>query len=124
VAFGTIFGHLEDYAGAWTAEGRRCHRLVYGTEDRPTHCPEPTVTSSWVRDGRAAGTSSTPATAMRPRSTLSPSTRDRREIMRYGSLGRGPKRTLAPAGKNPSLAFGARGSVRGATATYVVDRPS
>jgi len=42
-----------DYAGAWSAEHGRCHRFVYGSEDgHPTHCPDPTVTSGWRRDGQ------------------------------------------------------------------------
>jgi hypothetical protein len=44
---------MEDYAGAWADERGRCHRFVYGSEDgHPTHCPEPTVTSGWRRDGQ------------------------------------------------------------------------
>jgi len=44
---------VQDYATAWTAEGGRCHRLIYGSEDgHPEHVPEPTVTSGWRRDGQ------------------------------------------------------------------------
>ena len=54
-----------DYAGAWQAERRRCHRLVYGTSDgHPVNCQEPPVKSGW-RNGTAvaAGTWWTPAPA-------------------------------------------------------------
>jgi hypothetical protein len=43
---------VQDYAGAWSAERDRCHRLVYASDGKPTNCPEPTVTSGWRQDYR------------------------------------------------------------------------
>jgi hypothetical protein len=44
---GTITA-VEDYAGAWTSERGRCHRLVYGEGDgHPANCPAPPVKSGW-----------------------------------------------------------------------------
>jgi hypothetical protein len=44
---------VQDYAGAWTAERGRCHRLVHGSEDgRPTHRQEPPARSGWRQDGQ------------------------------------------------------------------------
>ena len=44
---------MQDYAGAGVAERGRCHHLVYGSDDgHPAHCPEPTVSSGWRREGQ------------------------------------------------------------------------
>ncbi len=41
-----------DYAGAWSAERARCHRMVYDDHDgRPQSCPEAPVASGWKRNG-------------------------------------------------------------------------
>ena len=39
-----------DYAGAWSAERGRCHRLVYDPDGKPTGCPEPVTTTGWRSD--------------------------------------------------------------------------
>jgi hypothetical protein len=50
-ALGTI-APVKDYAGAWTTERGRCHRLVYTEADgRPANCPGPPVRSGWRQDG-------------------------------------------------------------------------
>ncbi|MGO9657488.1 MAG: hypothetical protein ACLP7F_03870 [Acidimicrobiales bacterium] len=43
---------MHDYAGAWTAERGRCHRLVYDydPDTKPTGCPAPSVASGWRQD--------------------------------------------------------------------------
>ena len=41
---------VDDYAGAWTAERGRCHRLGYDPDGKPTGCPAPRVASGWRRD--------------------------------------------------------------------------
>jgi hypothetical protein len=43
---------VPDYAGAWSTERGRCHRFVCGPDGKPENCPEPTVASGWLRDGR------------------------------------------------------------------------
>ncbi|MGA3220355.1 MAG: hypothetical protein ABSE77_14965 [Acidimicrobiales bacterium] len=45
----TIVG-VQDYAGAWSDERARCHRLVYDPGGKPTGCPAPPVASGWRRD--------------------------------------------------------------------------
>jgi hypothetical protein len=42
-----------DYAGAWTAERGRCHRLVYDSDGKPDNCPKPPVTSGWRKAASA-----------------------------------------------------------------------
>ena len=46
LARGTVRA-MEDYAGAWSAERGRCHRLVYNPDGKPENCPEPPVAVGW-----------------------------------------------------------------------------
>ena len=41
---------VQDYAGAWSDERARCHRLVYDPGGKPTGCPAPPVASGWRQD--------------------------------------------------------------------------
>ena len=34
----------------WSADRGRCHRFVYDPDGKPDYCPEPTVSSGWLRD--------------------------------------------------------------------------
>ena len=43
---------MHDYAGAWSAERRRCLRLVYDPDWKPTGCPAQPVASGWRQDYR------------------------------------------------------------------------
>ncbi len=39
------------YAGAWTGERGRCHRLVCDDQGKPKRCPEPVIASGRLRIG-------------------------------------------------------------------------
>jgi len=43
----------DDYAGAWSAVRRRCHRMVYGDGGgHPEDCPGMPAMTGWRADGR------------------------------------------------------------------------
>ncbi|MGC8628367.1 MAG: hypothetical protein ACP5VR_12620 [Acidimicrobiales bacterium] len=41
---------MEDYAGAWSAEHGRCHRIVYSESGQPGNCPGTPVVTGWRYD--------------------------------------------------------------------------